>query len=390
MRPTPDHVLGFLFPVDSGIPKVVWVKAAFEKRLCLRYPDFTELLQSDNFEGKCFERNELKNFDIDHTLTLHYRSVFLLDGSKSNICVIKTTKGAPLFTSWRGPLVFLSQCENSEDSEIMEYIDIRAADLRVAVDSFIDPRSDNQRWADAKMMGKTIDPYFRNKLNLTWIDTVEGVKIKCKGDLKTYGGDVYVSVNVPVDHAIFKSAFSPNIPKLLGVEILVKKLPFDPDWIDGPNNGIENIPVAVLHMNADTKDDYWGTVPTHLQFDIGNVIIVRADRKPLTPKQVEALCRYCQDKLENVMSDCIPEQGCDLEEKIEIREQILNQYLTKDAFRKFFEEFKVLRATGVILCGDEDWHWSKKETEEEKDEEESNQRRDPDDSWLEEVFPGDI
>lgn len=85
-------------------------------------------------EWKPITRNVLRGFDLSYTVKVVCRETFLIDGSTSNVCVQHTTRGR-MTHDWRGPIVAMRQPGTAIDPLIFE--DIRAADLRVAIDYFL-------------------------------------------------------------------------------------------------------------------------------------------------------------------------------------------------------------------------------------------------------------
>ena len=105
-------------------------------------PDTDSLLQIENLdpeylnirEYKDITRNVLRGFSLSHKVQVIVRETFLIDGSTPNACVRQTT-GGKMTHDWRGPIVVMRQPSTVIDPRFYE--DIRAADLRVAVDYFL-------------------------------------------------------------------------------------------------------------------------------------------------------------------------------------------------------------------------------------------------------------
>jgi hypothetical protein len=84
-------------------------------------------------ERKPIKRNALRGFNLSHTVEVFCRETFLIDGSKSNSCVMENTRGK-MTHDWRGPIVVLRQPGTEIDPRFYE--DVTAADLRIVVDYF--------------------------------------------------------------------------------------------------------------------------------------------------------------------------------------------------------------------------------------------------------------
>lgn len=88
----------------------------------------------DTKEFKYITRNAVRGFNLDHTVLVICREAFGLDGSTTNACVRKMTKGRARH-DWRGPLFVFSQGGTDRDPYI--YQDIKAGDLRIVIDYFL-------------------------------------------------------------------------------------------------------------------------------------------------------------------------------------------------------------------------------------------------------------
>jgi hypothetical protein len=148
-RPSPSHKLAFLLPTASKAPEVIWVNCELRTEdegygsVQWEMPDTDGILSSEKvlpeFEGgiperKPIKRNVLRGFNLDHTVEVVGRETFLIDGSKSNSCVMEITKGK-MTHDWRGPIVVLRQPGTEIDPRFYE--DVTAADLRIVVDYFL-------------------------------------------------------------------------------------------------------------------------------------------------------------------------------------------------------------------------------------------------------------
>lgn len=145
-RPSPSHRLAILFPVDSKEPQLIWINC--ERRIddddgiAWERADTDSILKTKNVdpqygnsrEYKPITRNALRGFNLSHTVKVICRETFLIDGSTPNICVERTTRGK-MTHDWRGPIVVMRQPGTNIDPRFYE--DMRAADLRVAVDYFL-------------------------------------------------------------------------------------------------------------------------------------------------------------------------------------------------------------------------------------------------------------
>ncbi|KAF8861057.1 hypothetical protein BDZ45DRAFT_800272 [Acephala macrosclerotiorum] len=211
---------------------------------------------------------------------------------------ILAATGGLMTHDWRGQILVLSKLTTTWDPRY--YQDVTAADLRVAVDYFVTYGVD-----DLKSKGR-----LHPKSGLT----VKGVRVNCL-----------------VDHKVFAMKKGPLIAKLLGLEVYVAKYPADRAWKDDSSRDV----------------DGWGWAPSEWDERVGSNVIVRADRKPITPNQVETLCHYSQFKLLPLFEDSM---GAGLEERT--REEVMG-HLTRTKFETFFERYKEERAAEDISWVDE-------------------------------------
>jgi len=141
-RPTPNHKLALFFPVNSKDPQLIWLNCDRAKGngWSADIPD-TEPLRVENLdpdgsvvaeEYKLITRNHRRGFDYSHTVHFICRKGFIQDGSPRNDCVWHRTKG--VMSDWRGPILVTHQ--PPADIYNRTYEDIKAGDLRAAVDYF--------------------------------------------------------------------------------------------------------------------------------------------------------------------------------------------------------------------------------------------------------------
>lgn len=169
-RPSPSHKLAILFPVDSKEPQLIWVKCEChvedDGRIAWKMPDTLPLLEAENLnpifrheEFKGVDRNVLRGFNLSYTVQVICRDNFLSDGSTPNVCVRHMTKGK-MAHDWRGPIVVMRQPGTAFD--LVFYEDIRAGDLRVAIDYFLSYGSGSQsspKLTFSFSSGLPTDPY---------------------------------------------------------------------------------------------------------------------------------------------------------------------------------------------------------------------------------------
>lgn len=324
-RPSQNHRVAVSLPEQDVWPIFVWVECErrWDEFDCVSYESLNlrSLLGSDDYVAKSafITRNARRGYDIGRVVEIKHRDAFLLDGSLPNRCVIELTRGARIH-DWRGPLVVMVQ-QNRYDI----YCDVSLADLRIAVDYFISYADD---WVTHIEGDEQIST-----------DSARGVKITCRGDQSEFGWDPFVAVAVPRRGQIFLAPQSrPSLPRRLGVSLRVSKCQPDQAWIGNKSatSRFDNVYATFLHLdcNPQLNNEAWGWAPPEWQNKVGSVVVVREDGEDLTPRQVEALCVYCRQKLGPLFDDAI---GAGTGARS--RSEIMN-FITPQAFAKFFTDFR--------------------------------------------------
>ena len=165
---------------------------------------------------------------------------------------------------------------------------------------------------------------------------VEGVKISCVGDKVVYGDPRFSALRVPTDHPIFGNQTPIPISKLLDMPLLAHQLRPDPAWKHndhfGGSSPYENVAATFLHMESDPGRDSWGLAPMSWQDDVGSVLVVRQDQKPLVPAHMDALCDFCQFTLQPLFEDT-SEGG-------RSKEDVVMRFVTRAKFGEHFERYR--------------------------------------------------
>ncbi|CAM6096834.1 unnamed protein product [Calypogeia fissa] len=165
---------------------------------------------------------------------------------------------------------------------------------------------------------------------------VEGVRISCIADQEVCRADKYIPVKVEDCHEVFRMEEPIPISKLIELPIFVRKCPPDQAWKNCPKAVYTNPPASWLHLDLDPQSSKFGWIPRP-QWDerVGSVLAVRVDRKALSSHHMEALCHFCQFKLQPLIEDSF---GAGFVKRT--RDEVM-QEMTKAKFKKFFKEYKV-------------------------------------------------
>jgi MYND finger len=340
LRPAPSYKLAFLFPVESSKPELVYVdcrrKWDEEDGQSFEMPEMSSLLGNDKPDVGRTAVTAHGGVMMDHTICIHFRDAFLKDGSTQNKSIIACTRGAVVHT-WNGPFVVMTQPTTNIDPGVFE--DVTLGDLRSAVDYFSRYRDESVE--DLEAFHDMTEPI------------VKGVRISCDSDRRISGADEYTPIGVRADHIMFFAGDRPRMPELMQIPILVYLI--EPDrlqeveaWAeDDTRPSYATTSVTFLFLDANPKSTSWGWAPFKWQENFGTVIVVREDRKKITPRQVEALCCYCHYKMQPLFQDSY---GGGLVERT--KAEVLS-HLTKAKFADFFEEHRANKLDDDPLWAEE-------------------------------------
>ena len=171
-------------------------------------------------------------------------------------------------------------------------------------------------------------------------ELVKAVRINCKGDQNLVGRPKYQEISIARGNIMFHGEESP-ISRNVGLTVRVIKLPPDPQWKNNDTAGIyDNRAVTFLQLQCDDDtpgedplQGAWGWAPMRWQNSVGSVMVGRSDGRDVTRHEVEALCRFCQDKMQPIFETAL-EAGV-----IAAREGAM-AHVTPKAFREYFNVLK--------------------------------------------------
>ena len=283
-RPSKDHIVAILFPVDKKKPEFIWLpfkgKYDDEDGIYWESPKLEPIFGDGSKRYTHIRRNRFLGKELSDTVVLTFLDTFLIDGSLPNLS-IASLPGSPT-VYWRGPVVAYAMKGLEIDPRFCKDLDL--VDSRSAVDELL---------FYANLVLKDIDQRTREREN------VMGVKINCHGDQKTFGAKPFEAIEIPRVHPIFDHNEESEIAERIGLPILTRKYPPNQAWADEKNwkeslGPYCNQPATFLHLSCDKKSSTWGWAPPQWQNRVGSVLVVRKDRKPLLPLHMEAISRYCQ------------------------------------------------------------------------------------------------
>lgn len=201
--PEKDMKRAILFPAELQTPKFIWVHCnrvvdGFEK------VDLQALLgeEDTDFSRQLVQTNVVRTRDLKHSIEVVARDEFLKDGSTVNKSIMEATKGLMAY-DWRGPVLAFGKKGFGPDPPYYDNLDM--TDFRDVADYF-------SSYGDETVLKKA-----RQRSG-----KVKGVRIACEGDRMFFGAEKFQSVEVPRQHPVFNMRPSCDIPKLVGLPILVR------------------------------------------------------------------------------------------------------------------------------------------------------------------------
>ncbi|OBT39662.1 hypothetical protein VE00_10672 [Pseudogymnoascus sp. WSF 3629] len=275
-RPTNEHIRAIHFPIDCKKPKVFWLHCKWCNYDDVRYqqPEVESFLGPDAFPKHApIQYNPVLKRDMSDTVYICHRDTFLVDGSKANNSIAGITATKPgQYHDWRGPII--------------------AYDFRDITDYFL-----SYSYTPTPATQQSIDTM------------VKGVKINCIGDRKLFNKPHFEAVDVSSTDPIFSDYDTSDIAKRIGLPIFTWRCPPNPRWANDQDNQIyehqnpfNNQEATFLHLCCDPKANFdlrtgtlgWGWASEQWQNNVGSIVVVRQDKKPLSTLHAEALIRYCR------------------------------------------------------------------------------------------------
>ncbi|KAL7269486.1 hypothetical protein RUND412_007849 [Rhizina undulata] len=313
------------FPEDGQKPRFVKVAEINGQLLTALYlgirmektvPISTNLIRERAFDG--------------YELLFHHLNDYHLNEVNVNASIKKVTGSYYTYT-WKGPVIV---CKQKITPTTKQFCDIGMEDFRDVVDYF-------QMYRCTDTLGY-LRKWTNNPASAPAGERVQGVAVVCKGDRELSGYEEFIEVPVPEFHSIFDCDPTPISP-LLELPIFTYKLHIehwkfkDPIWAD--NNSFGNLPGTFLNIAPDNgiADVFkW-------QDGIGNILVVRKDRKPLTIEHLEVLYKFHRFHLINLFDS-------------DGSEQEIKEAMTKEGFLRYFDEYRKTM-TGENKTAEERERW---------------------------------
>lgn len=112
---------------------------------------------------------------------------------------------------------------------------------------------------------------------------------------------------------------------------------------------------SALNLDLQVLSPTWGQVDRNSWSDrVGDITVVREDRKDITVQQVEALAQFAllvRDRVAKEMALELADEKMDMKVKILLRCKLLQDQVCRERFEEFFRKYKLER----IRKGDKSW-----------------------------------
>ena len=302
--PGEKYTRAIFFHPDEGAPRFVWLKtmtedgeyghpclAACPGALAANNEKETESGEEIGMTDMKIRRNHALARRLPYNLFLSYRENFLHDGSTHNMAIDKIIDpNSPHLHAWRGPMIAygtdaFDDVPFSQDPSYSQ--DLGPSDLRI-------------------IAHKLNTYYFKYAISPTIEDikeelsSVVGVRINCDGDVEVEGRPRYEPMELPAYRSFFHAAT--DVSKHIELPFVVQRIPGSvAKWKkrpDTPSGNTSWVNVAGTFLNIGCKPERadtgfnWGLAPPEWQNDVGSVVVMRKDKKPLLPIHVFALADY--------------------------------------------------------------------------------------------------
>jgi hypothetical protein len=296
-----------LFPVNDKKPKTVWLHCKWhdDEDGKFQSPESESFLGPNAFPKDApIQYNSVLKRKLLDTIYFCHRDTFLIDGSKANnsIAGITTTKPGQCH-DWRGPIIAYGMVGTGIDPTSCRDIDMN--DFRHIADYIL-----SYNYKPTPVSHQSISP------------KVKGVRINCNGDRKMFNKPCFEAVELSSTDLIFSDRDTSDIAERIGLPIFTQRCPPNPGWANELENKIfengspfNNQEATFLHLCCDPKAEFdlhtgimgWGWASQRWQNSVGSIIVVRQDKKPLSPLHVEALSKYCRYEIRPLLAHCIGE-----------------------------------------------------------------------------------
>lgn len=283
------------FPVNNTKPKWIWLD------FTTNGVDLEKYCGPMIGDHKILRRSPVLSRDLHSQLFVRFNDFYLTNGSKLNESIKAIAQGASTM-EWRGGVV-VHAVEGMDPYG--SPMDMDMADYRHVVDFFSGWRQLPHR----EMSSEAYAMAMNNRVDRSAGRSV-AVRITCPSDSPIFGSTELANVLVPKYHESLHEepsntlAFSSDICSKLNLPIVIfpeaNALNDQPKYVligpctTQPSKG-ENLNAASLLLKLDIQ-------PIHLVEQLGTVLVIRKDYKPMSREQVEVLIEFAKKKIGTLLA----------------------------------------------------------------------------------------
>ena len=321
-RPDPSYKRAIFFQPQKLSPELIWYEIAARPKQELNRsqvvwheePCVTQILSApEGSKLACHPLclNPLRHRELSHQITIVHR---ILPGEvpkdlTPNRSIMALTKGA-VNSHWKGPVIILK--EQLKEKYPNSYEDVTMVDFRDTVDFLLSYENDlanvpelaTRLTSPRRAMGVLVRP-------------TEGILA---------GREAYEPYFFFREEPAFNATVTSLISKLVDLPVRVIPNPYLPNPRNSPEqvdpakhkqrsrlNPPDNQPGIYLHLLDPDQPSLWlGLDPD--QPENRSMIVVREDKRDVSPVEVEALCRYAEMKAQPLFQ--MPWEGGNTREEI--------------------------------------------------------------------------
>lgn len=165
--------------------------------------------------------------------------------------------------------------------------------------------------------------------NPAGMENVKAVMIASEWERGMAGG-TFSEVDIGPNHPVWREKPT-QISVKMGLPLLMHKFPVQSIQEGEEDSLFRNPEASALNYIVELGDPDWGCIADEFSGTIGSVLIVRADKKDLQPRQVEMLAAYCGAGLGYSMAIAVSGNSENL------KETVMKEMMDKSIFHLFFE-----------------------------------------------------
>jgi len=173
-------------------------------------------------------------------------------------------------------------------------------------------------------------------------DTVEAVRVNCIGDRAILNRPHFEAVKISSEHPIFEKHISSDIGEHVGMPVWTHRIRPSTKW-HSSRKAFSNMPAVFLHIRSDPDQAGWGLARREWMVDVGSILVVRPDKKPLHPLQVKTLATYCEFEVMELMQPVMEHN----EPPRKLMREIMRTIICRAGFKEYCNKLIAAQASAA-------------------------------------------